>query len=168
MENVKNFVNKYLDAAKAASNESGIDYRIILTQAGLESAYGQFAFKNNFFGFKTGKNWTGKKQLLKTFEESKNPNLKFPEIISITPKVVKGDTIYVYRIRDWFRAYDTPLEGFLDHGRTLSSNKRYAVAMSFKNDPERFFIEIKKAGYATDFNYTKKLNAVYQNILIHL
>ena len=49
MENVKNFVNKYLDAAKAASNESGIDYRIILTQAGLESAYGQFAFKNNFF-----------------------------------------------------------------------------------------------------------------------
>ena len=169
MNNVIEFVKKYIDYAKEAEKQNGIDYRITLTQAALESGFGKFAFGNNFFGVKAGKSWTGKKQLLKTNEESENGNLKFPEIISITPTVFKnGKAGFIYRIRDWFRAYDSPLEGFLDRGKLIATSRRYKAAMSFKNDPEQFFIEIQKAGYATDTQYAKKLQDTYQKILLAL
>lgn len=160
----KNFIEKYKQAALDASAQNGINYLIILTQAAHESAFGKYAFGNNFFGIKHGKNWKGKKQLLRTTEYSINPNLTFPEIISKTLVTKKGKQLWEYKIRDYFRAYDTPAEGFLDHGNFLISNKRYATALTFKDNPEKFFLEVAKAGYATDPRYAEKLIEVYRLI----
>lgn len=161
---VKEFILKYKEAAQIASSQNGIHYLAILTQAAHESAFGKYAFGNNFFGIKPGKNWTGKTQLLKTNEYSINPNLKFPEIISKTQETVRGKLMWHYRIRDYFRAYDTAQEGFLDHGQFLINNKRYATALLFKDQPEKFFLEIAKAGYATDPAYCSKLIEIYKKI----
>lgn len=43
-------------------------------------------------------------------------------------------------------------------------NKRYAKALTVKDDYNRFFEEIAKAGYATDPNYAKTLKAVSKSI----
>ncbi len=161
---VKEFILKYKEAAQIASSQNGIHYLAILTQAAHESAYGKYAFGNNFFGIKPGKSWTGKTQLLKTNEYSINPNLKFPEIISKVQETVRGKLMWHYRIRDYFRAYDTAQEGFLDHGQFLINNKRYAIALLFKDQPEKFFLEIAKAGYATDPGYCAKLIEIYKTI----
>ena len=161
---VKEFILKYKEAAQIASSQNGIHYLAILTQAAHESAFGKYAFGNNFFGIKPGKNWTGKTQLLKTNEYSITPNLTFPEIISKTQETVRGKLMWHYRIRDYFRAYDTAQEGFLDHGQFLINNKRYAIALLFKDQPEKFFLEIAKAGYATDPGYCAKLIEIYKTI----
>ena len=161
---VKEFILKYKEAAQIASSQNGIHYLAILTQAAHESAYGKYAFGNNFFGIKPGKNWTGKTQLLKTNKYSINLILKFPEIISKVQETVRGKLMWHYRIRDHFRAYDTAQEGFLDHGQFLINNKRYATALLFKDQPEKFFLEIAKAGYATDPGYCAKLIEIYKTI----
>lgn len=161
---LKEFINKYKQAAIDASAINGIHYLAILTQAAHESAYGRFAFGNNFFGIKAGKDWTGKTQLLKTNEYSINPNLKFPEIISKVQETIRGKLVWHYRIKDNFRAYETAEEGFLDHGSFILNNKRYSKAVAVKDNPEKFFNEISMAGYATDPAYCVKLLDIYKKI----
>lgn len=161
---IKEFISKYKAAAELAAIPEGFDPIIILTAAAHESAFGRYAFGNNFFGTKPGKNWTGKTQLLRTTEYSINPNLKFPEILSRIQKEVRGKLLWEYKVRDYFRAYDTPEEGFKDYINFIKSFKRYSKALEAKNDPIKYFSEIGKAGYATDSAYTVKLLNVYNQI----
>jgi uncharacterized protein YraI len=58
---------------------------------------------------------------------------------------------------DGFRAYRSPADSYVDHGRQLSSMNRYAEAMTHTSDPDRFAREIHRAGYATDGGYADKL-----------
>jgi uncharacterized protein YraI len=59
--------------------------------------------------------------------------------------------------QDDFRAYRSPSDSYVDHGRQLSSMTRYAEAMTHTGDPDRFAREIQRAGYATDGGYADKL-----------
>lgn len=56
-----------------------------------------------------------------------------------------------------FRVYRSAADSFLDHGRFLTENPRYAPAFVHVDDPDRFAREIHRAGYATDPDYTDKL-----------
>jgi len=151
------FVQTYKDAAQNCSKKYGILPECILTQAAHESGLGQFEFGNNFFGIKAGKNWTGKKQLLRTWEELPNQNYQFPEIISITPIVVNGITKYRYVIRDYFRAWDSAEEGFDGYCDFILQNKRYKKALAVKENPEQYLTEVARAGYGTDSKYQAKV-----------
>ncbi|MGL5262334.1 MAG: glycoside hydrolase family 73 protein, partial [Bacteroides sp.] len=86
---------------------------------------------------------------------------KFPEVISVTKR---ADGKYNYKVKDWFRRYDTPEESFTDHANFYLSNPRYAKALEVKEDPRRFADEIAKAGYATDPNYAKTLKSIIGTI----
>lgn len=163
----KEFVLKYKNAAFKASEANGINYLAILTQAAHESAWGANACGNNFFGIKKGVGWTGKTQLLRTTEYSIRGDLTFPEIISKSLVNINGIQKWQYKIRDYFRSYDTPEEGFLDHGNFLIRNKRYAEALKVKTEPIPFFIELAKAKYATDPNYSKRLITIYEKIKLN-
>jgi hypothetical protein len=55
------------------------------------------------------------RQLLTTTEYSTRDDLKFPEIISVTAIMRKNQQLYRYRVRDYFRKYDSPEECFDDH-----------------------------------------------------
>lgn len=158
------FIRDYLDEAVYASSVSGIDPLAILTQAAHESAWAKYAFGNNFFGIKAGKNWTGEKQLLRTTEYVSEPNAVFPEVISKEKILVNGIPKWKYVIRDYFRKYPTAADGFIDHSLFLARNKRYRKALENKGNPEVYLTEIAKAGYATDPNYSKKLLTLYHEI----
>ncbi|HET6212969.1 MAG TPA: sporangiospore maturation cell wall hydrolase GsmA [Micromonosporaceae bacterium] len=56
-----------------------------------------------------------------------------------------------------FRAYRGPIDSFVDHGRFLVVNERYRRAFGFTRDPNRFAIEIRRAGYATGPRYAESL-----------
>ena len=46
------FVKKYSNVAKTAAVAYGLPADVVLTQAGLESAWGSAVYGNNFFGIK--------------------------------------------------------------------------------------------------------------------
>jgi flagellar protein FlgJ len=56
-----------------------------------------------------------------------------------------------------FRVYRSTTDSFLDHGRFLTTNRRYRFAFAYSAAPDRFAAAIHKAGYATDPRYTQKL-----------
>jgi len=143
-----------------AENSTGMPAVAILAQAALESGWGKYAHGNMYFGIKA-KNWTGKKQLITTTEYHKTDTVKYPEIISIT-KLPNGK--FKYRVKDWFRAYDSPADSFADHANLIVKVPRYAKAVEHNDDAMRFVEEIAKAGYATDPNYVEKLKSLIVTI----
>jgi len=166
--NKQDFVTKFYPFAKQAAQQTGIPVLFALGQSALESGWGKHAPGNMLFGIKVGSGnnfggWTGKRQLITTTEYSSRSNLNFPFIYEGYPKRIAGGK-WKYRIKDYFRAYPTPLEAFLDWGGLLSKAKRYRPAMSFASDPYRFAEKIIKAGYATDPNYVSKVTGIMQDI----
>jgi flagellar protein FlgJ len=157
------FVGKFYLDALASQKVTGINAIAILAQAAHETGWKLNPPGNMFFGIKANsKTPKNKKQLLTTHEVLMGKKHSFPEIISITPTNRKGQ--YRYKVRDWFRKYDSPADSFTDHGTFLAKNRRYAKAMAVRNDAHKFFEEIAKAGYATDPSYAKKLSAVAKSI----
>lgn len=156
------FITEYLPHAKQTEEKSGISALVILAQAALESGWGDSAPGNMFFGVKASKDTPAeKKQLITTTEYLKTPDARFPEVISVTP-MPNGK--FKYKIKDWFRKYDTPEECFTDHANFFISNSRYAEALKVKHDANLFADAIAKAGYATDPNYADSLKSVIKSI----
>ena len=71
---------------------------------------------------------------------------------------------WLYRVKDWFRKYDTPEECFTDHAQFFFKNKRYAKALEVKADPYKFAEEVDKAGYATAPDYAGSLKKLIKMI----
>jgi flagellar protein FlgJ len=158
------FVIQFYPHAKRCQEKTGISAVAILAQAALESAWGDVAPGNMFFGVKDTDGVNGNEQLLITTEYSRRSDLKFPEIISITPVDRNGVKYFKYRVKDYFRKYHTPEDCFLDHANFFLSNPRYNEALKVSQEPFRFLEEIAKAGYATDPDYASKLKAIASTI----
>lgn len=160
------FVEAYYQYAKQSEGKTGIDARFTLAQAALETGWGKSVKGNMFFGIKAGKDITERdKQLLTTREVLSSPHISFPEIISVTKR---SDGKYSYKVKDWFRKYDTPEGSFTDHSQFFFNNKRYGKALEVRHDPYLFAEEIAKAGYATDPNYATSLKSVIRTIEKHI
>jgi len=155
------FVSTYLPEAIKVEKETGFHHLITLAQGALESGWGQKAIGNNFFGIKWSPGNKQDKQLITTTEYLSKPDVKFPSVI----KVEKVGRIYKYIVKDWFRKYNTPAEGFADHINFFLTNPRYAKAIAVKDKPEEFFEEIAKAGYATADNYAEQLKAMMHSVI---
>lgn len=155
------FVKTYYKYAKQTQDKTGIDARFILAQAALETGWGKSVYGNMFFGIKDSDGVNGNEQLLRTTEVLKNPNVKFPEVISVTKR---PDGKYNYVVKDWFRKYDTPEGSFTDHACFFFTYNRYKKALEVKSDPYKFAEEIAKAGYATAPNYADSLKSVIKTV----
>lgn len=158
------FVENYLPHAKKVEAKVGISAIAILTQAALESAWGKVAPGNMFFGVKDTDGVNGNEQLITTTEYTRSAKNPMPIAISSTPVIRNGVKMFKHRGKDYFRKYETPEQCFNDHALFFFKNKRYAKALTVKNDYNRFFEEIAKAGYATDPDYSKTLKAVSKSI----
>ena len=156
------FVIKYYPFAAKTEINTGINLVAILAQAALESGWGENAPGNMFFGIKADKNWKGLRQLLTTFEyfNDDKQGYRFPEVISITPK----NNRYLYTVKDYFRAYETPEGSFNDHADFFFKNSRYSEALKVKHDYKLFIQEIAKAGYATATSYADTLISIADSI----
>ena len=152
----KDFTKHYYPFAEESEKQSGISALFTLAQAAYESGWGEKAVGNNFFGIKKGSWPVEKCQLITTHEYSPKKDLRFPEILKISP-TING---YNYTVKDWFRKYATPAECFADHNNFFLVNNRYSEALKVKSDPNAFADAVAKAGYATDPSYSKVLKQI--------
>lgn len=158
------FVKTYLPEAKKVEAKTGFHYLIPLTQGALESGWGAKVKGNNFFGIKDTDGVNGNEQLITTTEYLSTDKAKFPTIISIT----KVGNKFKYIVKDWFRKYPSAEKAFEDHINFFLKNKRYSEAIKYKSNPEKFFEEIAKAGYATAPDYANQLKAVMKSVIKRL
>lgn len=158
------FVKTFLPFAQETERKTGISAIAILTQAALESGWGEIAPGNMFFGVKDNDGVNGNEQLITTTEYSKRSDLKFPVIIYVTPVLLNGQKYFKYKVKDYFRKYKTPEESFTDHANFFFKNARYANALKVKGDANKFIDAIALAGYATAPNYAKTLKNIATQI----
>ena len=150
------FVKKYYQQAKECELKTGVPAIFTLAQAALESGWDSRTLGNNFFGIKDTDGINGNEQLVTTTEYLKNPNAKFPVIIS---KVfLPAKKLYKYIVKTWFRKYNSPKESFEDHGKFFIKNKRYHDNfVTCKLDWKCWCIEVAADGYATGTDYANTL-----------
>jgi len=146
--NPEEFVNALWPHAQEASAELGVDPKLLLAQAALETGWGKTmatrgdnGHSYNLFGIKADRHWTGKHVTARTVE------------------YVDGSAI---RDRAAFRAYDDYAESFRDYVQFLKANPRYATALEHADDPRQFMTSLQKAGYATDPGYARKVLSIYE------
>ena len=138
------YIEQYTTIAIQEMQRSGVPASIKLAQALLESDAGMSSLakgSNNHFGIKCGSNWGGKKMFRKDDDYRKG-------------KLIKS----------CFRAYKNPESSFIAHTDFLLKQPRYAFL--FKLDPTNYKAwarGLKKAGYATDPNYAKRLISIVQS-----
>lgn len=157
------FVLTYYPFAKLSAAKTQIPALAVMAQAALESGWGEAAPGNMLFGVKDTDGVNGNEQLVTTTEYSRRADLKFPLILSVTPVVMEGQKYFKYKVKDYFRKYDTPEQSFTDHADFFLKNKRYKSAL-LQTDPYRFIDEIAKAGYATAPNYAGTLKNIAKEI----
>ncbi len=129
-------------AAQASQASTGVPASVTIAQAILESDWGRATIDgaNNYFGIKAT-NGPGPAGV----------------VWAQTREFVGGVWTTVLAP---FRAYNSMAESFVDHGRFLADNKRYAPAFEHKDDPREFARAIQQAGYATAPNYAQQLIAL--------
>lgn len=165
----KQFVDKFYPFAKQTQDKTGISAIAILSQAAVESGWGDHALGNMFFGVKDTDGINGNEQLITTTEYSLRPNLSAKElgvfkVLSSIPTIYLNIKKYKYTCQAYFRKYDTPEESFTDHANFIINNSRYSEALKVKEDPYAFIDAISKAGYATDPSYATLLKSVAKSI----
>jgi flagellar protein FlgJ len=143
----REFVASILPAARAAARRLGVDPRVLVAQAALETGWGESIPNhvdgrpaNNLFGIKAGPTWRGARVAHATLEN------------------VDGA---IQRQRLEFRAYGSVAESFEDYAQLISESPRYAQALSRASDAKSYVNEVANAGYATDPDYAEKWLAVY-------
>jgi len=130
------FVASIAPAAKAVAEELGIDPRIVIAQAALETGWGTRVKQNNLFGIKSHGKQDG--------------------LMVQTHEVVDGKRI---KVRDSFRQYDSYDDSIADYGSFLQQNKRYEPMLQAATLPEQVEA-LGKSGYATDPEYADKVMAI--------
>lgn len=140
--NKQEFVNALLPYAIEESKRTGIDPRIIVAQAALETGWGRSAPGNNYFGIKS--HGQGGGQTLATTE------------------VINGRPV---RVRDSFRAYASPADSVRGYGDFILQNPRYK-ALREAQGLDAQLEALGASGYATDPNYARKVGAIARGITI--
>ncbi len=140
------FVRDLLPHAEQAAENLGVDPRVLVAQAALETGWGQHVIRdnsgvssNNLFGIKATGSWKGQHLSIPTLEY---------------------DGGVARRQRENFRVYDDLAEGFADYVRLISGSKRYTEAVKQAADPDAYLDALQEAGYATDPNYANKIKAI--------
>jgi flagellum-specific peptidoglycan hydrolase FlgJ len=126
------FVKAMTPHALRVAAATGVDPRLVLAQAALETGWGQHAPNNNLFGIK------GAGPAQKTWEDGPNGP---------------------YQTTATFKAYKDPGESFDDYGRLLQNNKIYAPVLAAKGLNDQV-TAMGSSGYATDRDYTSKLRNI--------
>lgn len=126
------YIEKFAPLAVAEMYRSGVPASITLAQGILESGNGQSELAqkaNNHFGIKCHTGWNG------------------------------GKYMYHDEVgRECYRKYSHPSESYRDHSDFIRSRDRYKFLFDYRvTDYKAWAYGLKKAGYATDPKYPKKL-----------
>lgn len=142
------FVEQLYGHAEKAAAELGVEPKVLLAQAALETGWGKSVIKHkdgssfNLFNIKAGSSWQGKQANVMTLE--------FQD--GVAQKQKAG-----------FRSYESYRESFDDYVRLVKNNPRYHAALKHADNPGRYMLELQKAGYATDPHYADKVMRIYHS-----
>jgi len=156
---IDSFIRKFQPYADKIAAQTGINAESILAQAGLETGWNEAPKGWNFFGIKTGKNWTGARVLIRTKEVLSNATTTFPKVYSVTKRT---DGKYIYDVDDWFRSYAGPAESFADWAAVVQ--RSFPGAWAVRGDKAKFAAALASGGYATGDNYAGLLVDVLRSV----
>ncbi len=144
----EHFVRTLLPLAKDVARESGIDPRLMVAQAALETGWGRHMIRGNdgshsfnLFGIKADDRWQGESVNIATTE--------FREGVAM-------------KERADFRRYPDYRESFRDYVTFLQDNPRYRDVWEVADQPEVFAERLQEAGYATDPAYGRKIRNIME------
>jgi len=147
IQSAEDFVRQLHPYAQQAAKELGVEPKVLLAQAALETGWGRSLIKNsngsnsfNLFNIKADKSWQGK--------QAQVPTLEFEQ--GIAKKVNAG-----------FRSYASFQESFRDYVDFIKTNPRYGDALKQAGNGDRYLQELQQAGYATDPGYANKVMSIY-------
>jgi len=150
-DSISSFVEQLMPLAQKAASKIGLDPKILLAQAALETGWGKHVIHDskgkpsfNLFGIKDSRSWKGESVKINTLE------------------VESGEL--VKRQAD-FRSYSSFEKSFEDFISFISENPRYEKAMEFVDDAKQFIRSIQDAGYATDPQYANKIINIFNRNL---
>jgi len=142
------YISEYSPIAESEMMRVGIPASIKLAQGLLESNWGRSTLAtkaNNHFGIKCGSSWQGKEMYREDDDYTSSGKL----------------------MQSCFRAYDSAFESYMAHSDFLL-RKRYAPLFELSTlDYKAWAHGLKKAGYATDPNYPKKLIQIIEKYELH-
>jgi len=145
-ESPQDFVRQLLPLAERAAESSGINPRVMIAQAALETGWGRHMIKGeadspsfNLFGIKADQRWSGESVDIATTE--------FREGVPLSERAS-------------FRAYPDYESSFRDYVSFLESNPRYKHVLEAADDPDQFARGLQEAGYATDPDYGEKIRRI--------
>ena len=131
-QKIKRYIKLYAPIARKQMKVYKIPASVTMAQGILESGYGEATLAkkgNNHFGIKCHKDWKGKK----IFHDDDEEN-------------------------ECFRSYSNPVKSYKDHSLFLANRDRYRFLFDLNSKDYKSWAEgLKKAGYATDPEYSKKL-----------
>ncbi|KGP63702.1 hypothetical protein EP47_04890 [Legionella norrlandica] len=133
--------------AKNAASQLGIDPKLLLAQAALETGWGKHIINHekngcshNLFNIKAGSQWDKKSVVVDTLEEKDGVMTKKKGV---------------------FRAYSSYAESFSDYVNFIKSNPRYEQALNLASNPESYIRKLQEVNYATDSSYSDKVLEIY-------
>lgn len=146
-QSIDDFVKSIWPYARQAASALGLDPKILVAQAALETGWGQAVAKdshgvssNNLFNIKAKGN-----------ASTDSVDVKTTEYLADTP----------IKTRASFKKYSSIEHSFKDYVSLIKENSRYEQALANARDPQRFVKEMHEAGYATDPKYADKILSIY-------
>lgn len=145
----ENFVQSVLPAVKRLASQAGLDPAMMIAQAALETGWGKHivgglkAGSNNLFNIKADSRWQGEKVNTQTLEYK------------------NGVAVQEHA---QFRKYASIEASVQDFIQFVQDQPRYQAAWENKSDGLTFIRQLHDAGYATDPQYTEKVQAVYRRV----
>lgn len=145
-ESPEQFVDALMPLAKSVAEEIGVDPKVLLAQAALETGWGKHLIQrgeggssHNLFNIKADSRWDGDSVVTSTLE--------FRDGVA-------------QRERAAFRAYDGYEQSFRDYISFLKDSPRYQIALQSTADPSAYLNQLQQAGYATDPQYAQKISNI--------
>jgi len=147
------FMRELLPEARRVADTLGLDPKLLLAQAALETGWGQSLPRhadgrssNNLFGVKAGPGWRGASVMQWTLEN------------------IDG---VMTKQRDRFRAYASTAASFADYADLMTQSARYRPALTVSGDAEAYARQVASQGYATDPDYADKWLSIYRGALMN-
>jgi flagellar protein FlgJ len=145
-QSASDFVNQVLPTIRNAAQALGVNPLGLLAQAALETGWGkrmartaEGAASLNLFGIKADEKWDGARATASTVEYSGG---------------------VATQRHAAFRVYGTLEESIKDFVNLLKNSPRYHQVVAAGPDAQAYVDSIGRSGYATDPDYTHKLNEI--------
>jgi peptidoglycan hydrolase FlgJ len=145
----EDFVAKVTPYAEKAAEKLGVDSRVLIAQAALETGWGRHVIHResgessfNLFNIKAGNDWQND---------------------HVTVSTIEFDQGIARHEQAQFRVYQDMAESFEDYSRFIGERQRYAGAVAQAENAYGYLKELQAAGYATDPDYADKVWRVFNS-----